>query len=113
MTEVLNQLRNNRAHSDRQDVEEFSEAAQGLRSCIETNLDLEPEWAKTDLRDVKAALDVLTEQASKWLDGNNSQAFKDFALTCRCQRGDRYSKFTGGLRTLSSHRPEWHYEKCK
>ena len=106
LTEILRRVRG-KARGDRQDVEDFLEAAKSLRSSIEENLELEPGWARDSLETASAALRLLVEQVEDLFPVSDASAVEDFAAACKCQQAFIYREFTSVLRTLGNTWREW------
>lgn len=107
LTQVLQRVRSEeRSHV--QHVKDFLAAAKSLRTSIEDNLELEPEWERHNLRAASVTLNILVEQVEKQF-LSNKQSIEDFAGACRCERESQYRDFVNALRNLSDY---WHKWRC-
>lgn len=96
---------------DKEDVEDFLKAAKDLRASVETNLELEPGWARDSLERTNIALRTLVKQVEKQFPTDDESAVADFATACRCQQEFHYREFTSALRTLGKYWGEWQCPK--
>lgn len=96
-----------KANSDQKDIQAFLTAANGLRSNIETNLPIEPEWAKGSLSEASNALYNLIDQVNTKFPTTNPEKVSDFATACRCQQKFLYQKLIENLTVLSKYWQDW------
>ncbi len=106
MTNILNRMRKKTYVSNKQDVEDFSKAIENLLTNIETNRELEPEWAKDKLVKVSNAFIILSKRVKDYFTKNNLSA-EEFSVACRCEMEDSYKKFIEILNILSEYWCEW------
>ena len=112
LTKTLNRVRREK-NADKRDVVDFLGAAKDLCSNIEANLQMEPEWAKCDLRKADDALHALVELVNVQFPTDNESAVKGFTTTCNYQKlyiGTN-AKFKAIMETLCKYWPEWQYQK--
>jgi hypothetical protein len=110
LTEILQCVRT-KSSSDKQDVEDFLSDAENLRSSIETNLQLEPKWAKYNLQIASNELYTLRDKINEYFPTNNDLAVKDFAAACKYQKQHQYQEFIETLKTLSKYWSEWEWQE--
>lgn len=110
LTEILQCVRT-KSSSDKQDVEDFLSDAENLRSSIETNLQLEPEWEKCNLQIASDELYTLQNKINKYFPTNDDSAVKDFAAACKYQKQHQYQEFIDTLKTLSKYWSEWDWQE--
>lgn len=110
LTEILQSVRT-KSSSDKQDVADFLSNAENLRSGIETNLQLEPKWAKYNLQIASNGLYTLRDQINEYFPTNDDSAVKDFAAACKYQKQHQYQEFIDTLETLSKCWSEWEWQK--
>jgi hypothetical protein len=109
LEKILRRVRNE-AVSNKRDVEDFLEVAEKLRSNIETNLEVEPEWAKDNLQRASDVLRALLEQAKKIFIIGRTSSVEDFAAACRYQKEYKYREFIETLKQISHYWRELSYE---
>jgi hypothetical protein len=116
LTEILQKVRSKKIADkqyveDKQYLEGFLAAAKDLHSNIETNLQIEPEWAKYDLERASGTLYTLWKQVETEFPTNSDSAVSDFLAVCRDQVEFDYPWFKETLEILSEYWPKWHYQK--
>ena len=113
LADALDDVRS-KSTSDKQDVEDFLEAVENLRSNIEKNLQIEPKWAEDNLQKNRSASEKLYnlgEQIRAQFLTNNGSAVMNFAPACRYNAD--YPEFIRNLKALSDYWPEWQYKESK
>lgn len=96
---LLGQLRR-KAVGEPHDVAAFSKLATRLHQSIETNLPLEPRWARDAPRRAQEEAERLVEETGRAFPESNAAAVQDFATAVALQREHQYPKFTAQLRQV-------------
>ena len=117
ITKLADALENVRSKSisNKQDVDDFLETAENLRTNIDKNLQIEPKWAEDNLqknRNASKKLYDIEHQIRVQFLTNNESTVMDFAPACRYE-AKHYQEFIRTLKALSDHWPEWQYKEPK
>lgn len=106
ITEVLQRVRH-QPRGTKQDVEEFLEAVTSLDESMNTNLAVEPNWARPELQQAQSTLKTLADQVEERFPAEDDSAVESFAEACKCQAEFRNQQFINTLTSLSVYWPEW------
>ena len=89
--------------SNRQDIADFYKGATDLRSSLEKNIYLEPEWAKQDQERMHEKLNNLIFLTEEKFLNKNKEAVNEFASACNYQDPELlYGGFIATLKELCS-----------
>jgi hypothetical protein len=106
LSNILLEVRKKK-RSEKKDVDEFLAAAKGLKSNIDTNISIEPTWARNNLEEVKDTLYELINEIKTQFPENEPDKIEYFASACRCQQKTYYQTFIDKLERLGNFWQSW------
>jgi len=118
LTKILKKVREEGTtdpEENKQYIKDFLREADNLKSNIEKNLEIEPEWsryhpeARYHLQNAYDTLNELINQVKNDFPTTDDIKVMDFPLACRFQKAPQYIDFIRLLKELSDYWPEWKY----
>ena len=106
LTVLLKSVRCQQRGSQR-DVSDFLQAVKDLRINIETNLGMEPEWARGELGNASDGLRELIESVEESIPFTNERAVSDFVDVCKFHKECEYPDVTKALKSLGTFWHDW------